>query len=158
ELAPYYYSLAYRAFQSGEPLVPPLVYYYQTDPNVRLIADEKMIGRDLLAGTFAHLGNYDGKSVTDSIYLPAGDWVDYHTLVNYRSKGQVFSNIALKDDGVFRLPLFARAGAILPKARVDDETMNILGQRLDGSRNDDLVVEVFSSSDASSFTLFEDDG
>ena len=30
-LTPYYYSLAHRAHQSGEPVVPPLVFYYQTD-------------------------------------------------------------------------------------------------------------------------------
>ena len=35
ELLPYYYSLAYRAHLFGEPVVPPLVFYYQNDLNVR---------------------------------------------------------------------------------------------------------------------------
>jgi len=153
ELAPYYYSLAYLAYQSGEPLVPPLVYYYQTDPNVRLIADEKMIGRDLLAATAAHLGE-----TSRSVYLPSGAWIDYHTLTSYQSEGQWFQDIELNQDGAFRLPLFARAGAILPKAHIDEQTMNILGQRTDGSLIQDLSVEVFSSPNATVFTLYEDDG
>jgi len=34
-LSPYLYTLAYRASLAGEPVAPPLVYYYQNDPNVR---------------------------------------------------------------------------------------------------------------------------
>ena len=50
ELSPYTYSLAYRAYLFGEPVAPPLVYYYQNDPNVRQTGDEKLLGRDLLVG------------------------------------------------------------------------------------------------------------
>ena len=56
ELTPYYYSLAHKAFADGDPLVPPLVYHYQNDPNVREMGHEKMIGRDLLVGVVAGAG------------------------------------------------------------------------------------------------------
>jgi alpha-glucosidase len=153
ELAPYYYSLAYLAHQNAEPMIPPLVYYYQTDPNVRIIADEKMIGRDLLAATAAVLGDNNR-----GVYLPKGVWTDYHTLESYTSQGQWFANFQMENNGVFSLPLFAREGAIIPKAFVDDKTMNMLGRRLDGSVVQDLIVEVFPSTTSSSFHLFEDDG
>jgi alpha-glucosidase (family GH31 glycosyl hydrolase) len=153
ELAPYYYSLAYLAHQNGEPMVPPVFYYYQTDPNVRIIADEKMIGRSLLAATSAKLGENNR-----GVYLPAGNWTDYHTLVSYKSQGQWFPNFQMENSGVFSLPLFAREGAIIPKAFIDDQTMNMLGKRLDGKTIQDLLVQVFPSTSPSSFHVFEDDG
>jgi len=61
-------------------------------------------------------------------------------------------------DGVYRLPLYLRAGAILPLMYVDDQTMNINGLRKDGSRRDELIVRVVADEEPSSFTLFEDDG
>ena len=106
ELAPYYYTLAYRAWLFGEPVVPPLVYYYQNDPNVRMIASEKMIGRDLLAATAAQLGEYNR-----GVYLPAGDWVDYHTGSWFHSQGQWFANFPLIQDGIFRLPALCSRGS-----------------------------------------------
>ena len=153
ELAPYYYNLAYRAWLFGEPVLPPLIFYYQNDPNVRILAEEKMIGRDLIAATAAQLGEFNR-----GVYLPAGDWVDYHTGNWFHSQGQWFANFPLIQDDVFRLPLFVRAGAIIPKAHVDDQTMNILGKRLDGTRDTDLVLRVYASRNSSDMNVLEDDG
>ena len=41
---------------------------------------------------------------------------------------------------------------------VDDQTMNVLGMRLDGSQHDELILRVFPDPQPSSFTLYEDDG
>jgi alpha-glucosidase (family GH31 glycosyl hydrolase) len=153
ELAPYYYTLAHRAFLFGEPVVPPLVYYFQNDPQARSIAEEKMIGHDLLAATSTALGENNR-----GVYLPQGDWVNYHTLKWYHSTGQWFADFPLYPGGVFQLPLFARGGAIIPKAQVDDQTMNILGKRMDGTVNTDLIVRVFGSAQATEYHLLEDDG
>lgn len=153
ELTPYYYSLAHRAYLYGEPIVPPLVFYYQNDPNVREMGHEKLIGRDILVGIVAGEGERQR-----NMYLPAGDWIDYATNTRYTSTGQWFNNLPLYVNGVFRLPTFVRAGAILPKMYVDDKTMNTLGQRSDSSTRDELIARVYADSTASSFTLYEDDG
>ena len=61
--------------------------------------------------------------------------------------------------GLFRLPAFARAGAIIPMMYVDADTLDSAGHRRDGSRFEDLILRVFDDSwRASSFTVFEDDG
>ena len=153
ELAPYYYSLAHRAALYGEPLVPPLVYYYQNDLNVRTLADEKLIGRDLLVATALHFGE-----ASRAVYLPAGDWVDYRSGAWIHSGGESLPDVAEYVNGVFGLPVFARAGAIIPVMEVDDQTMNMLGRRLDGTVAGDLQVKVFASANPSEFTLYEDDG
>jgi alpha-glucosidase len=153
ELAPYYYSLAHRAHLLGEPVVPPLAYYYQDDPNVGGMGHEKLIGRDLLVAIVAA----HGETMRD-VYLPAGTWINYHSREFVVSTNQWIRNLPEYTSGKFKLPVFARAGAILPKMFVDDKTMNILGKRTDGSIRDELIARVFSDPTPSQFVLYEDDG
>lgn len=153
ELTPYYYSLAHNAYSTGDPLIPPLVYYYQNDPNVRSMGNEKMIGPNLLVGVVAAAGERER-----NMYLPAGTWFDYHTNQKYVSTGQWISNLPEWTNGVYQLPAFAKAGSILPKMYVDDKTMNTQGLRTDGSTRNELVTQVYGDPTASNFTLTEDDG
>lgn len=153
ELTPYYYSLAHRAYTEGEPLVPPLVYRFQDDPNVREMGHEKMIGSDLLVAIVAGAGERQR-----DVYLPEGTWFDYRTNTKHVSAGEWLRDVPLWRNGEFQLPAYARAGAILPKMHVDDKTMNVLGKRSDGSTRDELIVRVYADPTASDFTLVEDDG
>lgn len=153
ELIPYLYSLAHRAHRFGEPVFPPLVMYYQDDPNVREIADEKLIGRDLLVASITKCGQR-----SRDVYLPAGEWYNYHTHEHIVSKGEWIKAVPATVDGKFTLPMFARAGAIIPQMHVDEKTMNALGKRTDGARRDELVVTVFADPTQTQFTLYEDDG
>jgi alpha-glucosidase len=94
--------------------------------------------------------------------LPAGEWVDFYTGQRYRSRGAWFGPFptwAETPQGArFRLPLFARAGAIVPQMHVDERTMNALGRRTDGTVRDELVARVYADETRSAFTLYEDDG
>ncbi|WP_295435752.1 carbohydrate-binding module family 20 domain-containing protein [uncultured Thiodictyon sp.] len=153
-MSPYLYSLAHRAYLAGEPVVPPLVYYYQTDPNVRRLGSEKLLGRDLLVALVA---DRNGPQTRD-VYLPAGDWVDYRTNEWLHSTGETFAGRPLMHNGVFSLPVFARAGALIPKMYVDKKTMNIFGKRSDGSTRDELILRAYAAPLPSGFTLYEDDG
>jgi len=145
ELGPYLYSLAHRAHLDGEAVFPPPVYHYQQDPAVRRIWCQRMIGRDLMLG------------LEPDVYLPAGRWYDYRDGKPIDSRGQWLRGVPLKRDGLFMLPLYARAGAVIPQTRVDDLTLNMLGQRADGSHRDELVLRVFGGAPGR-FTLYEDDG
>jgi alpha-glucosidase len=153
ELAPYYYSLAHRAYRFGEPVVPPLVFHYQDDPAVREMGHEKMIGEDIIVGVVATEGERER-----DMYLPAGDWINYHTNEYVSSTGQWVADVPLYRQGKFTLPVFVRAGAIIPKSFVDAETLNIVGGRADGIVRDELIARVYSSTAASDFTVYDDDG
>jgi alpha-glucosidase len=154
ELSPYLYSLAHQAYRDGDPVFPPPVYYYQDDPALRRMGSEKMLGRDLLVATVA---DRNAPRQID-VYLPAGDWIDYHGNRSLRSTGQLVGAEPLYRDGLFRLPLYARSGAIIPKMYVDGKTLNVVGKRSDGSVRNELIVRVYPAAAASSFTLYEDDG
>jgi alpha-glucosidase (family GH31 glycosyl hydrolase) len=152
-LTPYYYSLAYRAHLFGEPVIPPLVLYYQNDPKVRDIGHEKLIGRDLLVGTVARHGEYER-----DIYLPAGTWANYHTNEWVRSEGTWLRNVPVYRDGLLQLPVFGRAGAIIPQMPVHEDTLDVFGRRATGPSDESLTVTAYADPVPSSFTLYEDDG
>jgi alpha-glucosidase len=153
-LIPYYYSLAHRAHQAGEPLVPPLVFYYQNDSTVRTIGHQKLVGRDLLVGVVARHGEYER-----DIYLPAGRWANFHTSEWVTSTGQWLRNVPVYRNGLLTLPAFARAGAILPMMAVDKDTKDAFGHRKGGAApRTELIARVYADSTPSEFTLFEDDG
>lgn len=153
ELTPYYYSLAYRAHLYGEPLMPPPLFYDQADENLRQIGHQKHIGRDLLVGIVAKHGEYARR-----MYLPRGRWIHYYTHDAVKSRGEWTPELPVYEGTELRLPVFVREGAILPKMHVDEYTQNIMGQRRDGQRRDDLIVEVYPSSSPTEFSLYEDDG
>lgn len=153
QLSPYLYSLAHRAYESGEPVFAPLVYDFQSDPAVRALGAQKMIGRDLM---MTALTGYDLETVP--VYLPAGGWFNVYTGEYVQSTGQIV-NVPGRVDGLLRAPLFARDGAIIPEMRVDDQTMNVLGKRLDGtSASSDLLLSFYRAEQDGDFTLIEDDG
>ncbi|HWI40902.1 MAG TPA: TIM-barrel domain-containing protein, partial [Verrucomicrobiae bacterium] len=179
ELFPYVYSLAHRAWRFGEPIFPPLVYHFQTDPKVRTMGNQKMIGADLVYGVVVGFGSTERR-----MYLPAGEWVNYNTHQWFSSRGEETPELPLYMPRYVRdlpqhgatpqqktaylergpeglaltLPLFARAGAIIPVMYTDAETLNISGARADGRGGSELRVKVFASPRASSFTIYEDDG
>ncbi|MBX3021808.1 MAG: DUF5110 domain-containing protein [Bdellovibrionales bacterium] len=136
-LQPYYYSLAHEAQRVGEPLVAPLVYYFQDDLGVRDLGDHKMVGPFLLAVSVA------SENITNrGVYFPVGQWYDYYDNTLYDSPGGWVGERVVRREGNLRLPLYARAGALIP-------TQNARG---------DIVIQVFPSPQESTFTLWEDDG
>jgi alpha-glucosidase (family GH31 glycosyl hydrolase) len=138
---------------------PPLVYAFQDDPEVRTLGGEKLVGDSLLVALVAK----DGARTVD-VYLPKGAaWIGYDDGKRYEGgqwvrKLPLYSRAPPDRAGVYRLPMFAREGAIIPVALVDDKTYNTLGKRADNVRHDELRFRVFASREPTSFTLVEDDG
>lgn len=155
ELAPYYYSLAHRAYQFGEPVIAPMAFYFQNDRNLRGMADQKMLGKSLMVATATMQA-----TTTRNVYLPAGTWYDYHTLQKHISNGQVLENVSLWNETKqqHQIPAYARAGAIIPLMFVDAKTKDIFGARKDSSQRNELIIKVFPAEFESEFTLYEDDG
>ena len=100
---------------------------------------EKLIGRDLLVAMVAKHGEY-----MRSIYLPKDKWADYHTNEWFDSTGTWIKDYPVYLDNIFRLPAFARAGAILPMMYVDAETKDAFGHRKDDTVRDEFMVKVYA--------------
>lgn len=146
ELEPYYYQAAHRANREGEPIIAPLVYHYGSDPNVRQMGHEAMIGRDLLMGV---VGNVNEKN--RSVYLPSGGWYDFHTGQHHQGdKGRWVNDVPLYQDGNFRVPLYAREGSIIAMNRINEQ-----GGRVGGET--ELRVRVFAGDQPTKTRIIEDE-
>jgi alpha-glucosidase len=112
-LMPYFYALAEQNSRTGDPVMRPLFYDYPDA--LKLDCDEAMsftVGRDLLV---AGPPRPESPRPFD-VCLPAGAWYDYWT--GLPVAGHKFSELPRLD----RLPVFVRAGAILPKQPLTQST------------------------------------
>jgi len=110
QMMPYLYTLAANAATSGVPMNVPVVFNYQNDANTYSNNNyEYMVGRDLLVAPV-----YTQGTNNRSVYLPAGDhWYFWDTQVRYAG-GQTVNVPSFTG----ALPLFSRAGAIIPMGPV----------------------------------------
>jgi alpha-D-xyloside xylohydrolase len=139
QLMPYIYSLGYRTYETGAPFMRALFMDFPGDPKVADIADEYMFGPAFLVAPVTEQG-----ATSRMVYLPAGaDWYDFWT--NDRVHGGQTIKVAAPID---RLPLFVRAGSILP-----------LGEPVLSTHQTQKVAKlrVYPGADAN-FTLYDDDG
>ena len=73
-LLPYIYSAFITATETGAPVQRPLVFDHQYDAAVRDIDDQYLFGPDLLVAPV-----FEPRTTARQVYLPAGEWYDWHT-------------------------------------------------------------------------------
>ena len=103
-LLPYLYACFVRAAETGAPVQRPLVFDHQDDAAVRDLDDEYLLGPDLLVAPVI-----EGGATARQVYLPAGDWYDWHTDERHPGRSWVLAPTPME-----RIPLYARAGAVIP--------------------------------------------
>jgi alpha-D-xyloside xylohydrolase len=139
QLLPYTYSLAYHTYKTGAPYMRALFMDFPNDSNVTDLRDEYMFGPAFLVAPVTEQG-----ATSRSVYLPAGaDWYNYWTNERLRG-GQTIQAEAPIDT----LPLFIRAGSIVPLGEAIESTSQI--QNI-------AKVRVYPGADGD-FTLYQDDG
>ncbi len=141
-LTPYIYSYCNEAYETGVPTVRAMVLEYPKDPVTFGTATQYqfMTGEWLLVAPVYKTGGE-----RDSIYLPKGQWTDYWSGEKYQGGSWVRHYAAPLD----KLPLFVKAGAILPLY----PAMNYDAEK----PADTLTFDIYPA-EASSFNLYEDDG
>jgi alpha-D-xyloside xylohydrolase len=137
-LVPYLYSAFADYHFKGIPPFRALVMEYPTDVNTFQISDEYMIGSGLLAAPLTA-----GESER-TVYLPAGVWYDFNT--NEKFVGGKTYTI---HPGLSQIPLFVRAGTILPLAKPVEY--------ISSGIQFDVTCYVYGDGDAHA-AMFEDDG
>ncbi|MDR1085254.1 MAG: DUF5110 domain-containing protein [Deltaproteobacteria bacterium] len=140
-LEPYYYSLAHQANLTGDPVMSPLLYYFQEDLLAREAAFEVMVGPYILVAA----GVTPGAEVL-SFHLPAGKWYDFlgKEVITQETAGPRV--LPCKQNGIPMSPVLLRAGAIVPN-KSDNPAMS-----------DRLHVTAFPGEDVSFFDFYEDNG
>jgi alpha-glucosidase len=117
-LMPYLYTLMWQASTQRTPVLRPTFFDFSDDAKCWHDNDEMMVGGDLL------IAPVFGPNVrTRALYLPrgahAGGWYDFWS-DQYFEGGQTIT----VDAPLNRLPLFVRAGALLPTTDTSSDAMN----------------------------------
>lgn len=155
-LLPYIYSTAWQVSKNDYSFMRPLMMDFAEDSNVWNIGQEYMFGQNLLVApvcnyqyTFDRAAMYRDsvdftKTGKKDIYLPAGTtWYDYFSSKTFKG-GQTIDYTTHFD----QIPLFVRAGAILP-----------IGPDVQYSTEkswDELEIRIFPGADGT-FVLYEDE-
>ncbi|WP_026178185.1 glycoside hydrolase family 31 protein [Streptomyces hokutonensis] len=108
-LLPYFMTLAHLARRTGAPYVRPLWWGATEDRALRDCEDAFLLGDCLLVAPVLYPG-----SDRRAVQLPRGRWYDTETERAYEGPAQV-----LVDAPLARIPVFARAGAVLPVRGAD---------------------------------------
>ena len=132
-LLPYIYDLAHEDM----PILRPMVLEYPDDPECANLSDQYLVGDKLLVAPVMTPG-----VSARAVYLPKGTWYDYYTGKRYTGGKYI-----LTDAPLGKLPLFAKAGAILPVS---------VGQPQSVEDIQDVALEVFPGTGR--FVHYTDDG
>jgi alpha-glucosidase/alpha-D-xyloside xylohydrolase len=130
QLLPYNYTLIRQACDTGLPPMRALWIYYGNDPEAVKTGDEYLWGRDMLIAPVVEKG-----ATVRHLYLPAGQWYDWWN--DERLAGSRW------------MPIFVRAGAILPV----DPVRQYTAQSID----EPTTIRIYPGADGT-FTLYDDDG
>ena len=142
ELRPYLYTLFHEAATTGSPVLRPLLWTFSADQRAAAIEDEVLLGDAILAAPVLAPGQR-----SRNVYLPTGRWYDWWSGEAYDGPTEVEVDAPLD-----RLPLFGRAGTVVPTATAGDD-----GNGDDGNVDDSAItLRVFPGDGEGS--IYDDDG
>ena len=137
-LMPYIYSVAWKTASEGYTPMRALVMDFRTDERVLNIGDQFMFGPAILVNPVTEQG-----AATRHLYLPKATWYDFWT-GSKLAGGRTMDAAAPLN----RLPLYVRAGSILP---IGPEV-----QHTSERPADPIELRVYQGADGD-FTLYEDE-
>ncbi|HEU5411359.1 MAG TPA: TIM-barrel domain-containing protein [Candidatus Acidoferrales bacterium] len=138
-MLPYLYSAVHECSTTGLPINRALWLHYPDDPVAVARDDEYLWGRDILVAPVCEKG-----AASRRVYLPKGDWYDFWTGERMQGGREITRQVDLET-----MPLFIRAGGILPLGSVKQHTQ----EKVD----EPLSVTIYPGADGR-FLLYEDDG
>jgi len=139
-MLPYLYSLFHVASKTGLPLLRAMPIEFQEDPVTYDLDTQAMLGPHLLVAPVLETGVSER-----SVYLPAGEWLEWHSGAPLTGPGEVTVNLSLQ-----ALPTYMRGGAIVPTGPVL--------QYSDQAPLAPLQLDLFPTAQLTQFVLYEDDG
>lgn len=143
-MMPYLYTMNYRSYKNGLPLMLPMYYEHPEEAEAYEVKNQYYFGSEMIVApvTTPMIQKLNVACVT--VWLPAGIWYDIHTGMMYEG-GRMLD--MYRD--LTSVPVLAKAGAILPF------TDEINGEQA-GKNPGSFRIRVFAGADGS-FFLYEDD-
>jgi alpha-D-xyloside xylohydrolase len=137
-MLPYIYSLAWKTTSESYTPMRPLVMDFRSDPRADDIGDQFMYGPAFLVNPVT-----EPSATTRQVYLPDAKWYDF-----WNGTGMAGGRMINAETPIDRLPLYVRAGAILPLGPDQEWSTE--------KSEDPLELRVYPGADGD-FTLYEDE-
>jgi alpha-glucosidase (family GH31 glycosyl hydrolase) len=138
QLIPYIYTYVSRAHRESLPILEPLYLEYPDLEEAYRHPHEYFFGAEMLVAPVLDPGG------RQTVWLPPGDWVGFFDGRNYEGGRAFAARYAVEE-----IPVFVRAGAVIPEQRPSDYS--------DARPLDALILNVYGSG-SGRFELYEDDG
>jgi alpha-glucosidase len=112
-LIPYIYSAARQCYDSALPLCRPLYYQWPEIEEAYSNGGEYLYGSDLLVHPVVEPADPLSSCTLQKTWLPPGTWIDWYTDEITTGPAEIETLVSMD-----RVPVWARAGAIIPTASV----------------------------------------
>jgi alpha-glucosidase len=140
-LLPYIYSSFYQSAQTGLPVSRTLAIDYTHDPKVY----DGKYQNQFLFGDAMLVAPIISTEHNTKVYLPKGEWYRLSTEEHFKGGKVIKADTPLTD-----LPVFVKAGAIIPMQNIIQSTVD----KGDGI----LKLHIWYGKTPNTFTYYEDDG
>jgi alpha-glucosidase/alpha-D-xyloside xylohydrolase len=137
-LMPYLYTAVRDAHETGLPIMRALWLHHHDDPLATVRGDEYLWGADILVAPVV-----EKAATSRRLYLPRGAWIDFWTEERVEGGREIDRPVDLGT-----LPLFVRAGAVVPIGPVRQYT--------DEPSDDPLTLVAYPGASGTT-TFYEDD-
>ena len=140
EWLPHLYTLCFEAYQTGVPMMRPLMLEYPDDAETWNISDQFMVGNEVMIAPIMRPHTFHRL-----VYFPKGRWIDYWTKEKFEGGRRYIVEAPLD-----RLPIFVKEGAMIARAEAKQST---------SIADEQLTLYVYTMEEGtSSYTLYDDDG
>lgn len=138
QLLPYLYTMFWQYIEEGIPMLKPLVYYDQDDTQTHYRNDEFIFGEQILVCPIL-----EPNSLGRRMYIPRGEWYNYWTNEFITGGREVWIDTKFDE-----IPLFVKAGAIIPKYPVQ--------QYVGELEFDELTLDLYYKNGKEKSVVYED--
>ncbi len=146
-MLPYIYTEARRTYDTGLAFLHPLYYEWPEADEAYSNKNEYVFGEKMIVDPVVAPGDKISGMVEQPVWIPPGEWIEAETGKHFRGPVTVKRHFSIS-----QVPLYVRAGAILPMA----PPMLYSNQK----PLDPLVLKIFPLfvGQTSQYTLYEDAG
>jgi alpha-glucosidase len=146
-LQPYLYTEARRTYDTGVAFLRPLYYDWPEAAEAYTSKGEYLFGDQMLAAPVVTPADKVTELATESVWLPAGEWIEWPTGKHITGPATVERSFSIE-----QTPVYLKAGAIVPM----QPAMAHTGEK----PVDPLIVNVWplAPGESSSYKVYEDSG
>lgn len=140
QLLPYIYANFYESSQNGMPVSRSLAIEYPHDSNIY----QGDYQQQYLFGPSILVAPCKSTETLTKVYLPQGGWYDLFTDKLYEGNQKIAA-----EAGLYKLPLYIKAGSIIPMQQLVESTAENSG--------DTLFVHLYAGKEKNQYQYYEDD-